>query len=344
MRYRFRRALVAVVLLIAVCFSVFAEESTSADDSTTTVESTTASQYAQGDLRGVYTFTVYGWGHGVGLSQMGALVYGDSTGRFNWNYVQILLHYYPHTHMAYEEDLPGSVARGGVSYPLREYLAHTTMAEIGGYISQKHREAVKAQIVAVYTFVRRHSYSVSAGSIAYTSKDPGGLIYSCVDEVLGQYLAYSDGRTATGLFAASCPTWTAGSGTTWGGRNYEGLDGGVYSPEKVSVRTVTMDAADVIAIANTYNAGKSNDQKIHLSGDPSGWMEILEHDGAYSDNIGYVTKFRIGDKTMSGNTFRTLLFRVPNVPGLRCHCFSLRYDMRPYEAETETESVSALHE
>ena len=38
--------------------------------------------------------------------------------------------------------------------------------------------------------------------------------------------------------------------------------------------------------------------------------------------------------------FRTLLFRVPNVPGLRCHCFSLRYDMRPREAETETESMS----
>ena len=328
MRNRLLRTFAAAVLLIAVCFSVCAEESTA------------PAQYDRSELHGVYTFTVYGWGHGVGFSQFGALVYGDSTGRFNWNYVQILLHYYPKTHMAYEEDRPDTVTRSGVSYPLRDYLAHTTMAEIGGYVSQKHREAVKAQIVAVYTFVKRHNYSVSAGTIAYTSRDPGGLIYSCMDEVIGQYLAYSDGRTSTGLFAASCPTWTAGSATTWGGQNYEGLEGGVYSPETVSVRTVTMDAADVITIANVYNEGKSNEQKIHLTGDPSEWMEIVEHDGAYSDNIGYVTKLRIGDKTMSGNSFRTLLFRVPGVPGLRCHCFSLRYDMQPRETESESQSVS----
>ena len=326
MRRQMPRIAAAILLLVAVCFSVFAEGK--------------AAQPAavQDDLVGTYTFTVYGWGHGVGLSQMGALTYGDSAGRFKWNYVQILLYYYPETHMAYEEDVPAAVVRGGVSYPLRDYLAHTTMAEIGGYVTANKREAVKAQIVAAYTFVRRHGFSVSAGSIAYTSKDPGSLIYACVDDVLGQYLAYGDGSTATGLFAASCPSWTASSGATWGGRNYTGLEGGLYSPETVSVRTVTMDASDVIRIASTYNEGKPNDQKIHLTGDPSTWLEIVEHDGAYSDNIGYVTKLRIGDRTMSGNTFRTLLFRVPDVPGLRCHCFSLRYDMLPRPAETGTET------
>lgn len=329
MRRRLPRVSAAILLLLAVCFSVFAEGET------------TQPAYGRDELVGTYTFTVYGWGHGVGLSQMGALTYGDSTGRFNWNYVQILLHYYPETHMAYEEDTPATVTRGGVSYPLRDYLAHTTMAEIGGYISAKHREAVKAQIVAIYTFVRRHNFSVSSGTIAYTGKEPGSLIYACVDDVMGQYLAYSGGATATGLFAASCPSWTAASSATWGGRNYEGLEGGVYSPETVSVRTVTMDASDVIRIAETYNEGKSNDQKIHLTGDPSTWLEIVEHDSAYSDNIGYVTKFRIGDRTMSGNSFRTLLFRVPDVPGLRCHCFSLRYDMAPRAAEPESETESA---
>ncbi len=330
MRKRLPRMIAALLLLLTVCFSAFAEGETA------------QSAYGRDDLIGTYTFTVYGWGHGVGLSQMGALTYGDSTGRFNWNYVQILLHYYPETHMAYDEDMPATVTRGGVSYPLRDYLAHTTMAEIGGYLSQKHREAVKAQIVAAYTFVRHGGFSVSAGSIAYTSMEPSSLIWSCVDDVMGQYLAYSDGRTATGLFAASTPSWTAGSGTTWGGSNYEGLDGGQYSPEPVSIRTVTMDAEDIITIARTYNEGKPNDRKIHLTGDPSTWLEIVEHDGAYSDNIGYVTKLRIGDRTMSGNTFRTLLFRVPGVPGLRCHCFSLRYDMLPRveEPQTETETMT----
>ena len=324
MRNRLPRILTAVLLLIAVGFSVFAEGGT-------------ARQASGDELIGTYTFTVYGWGHGVGLSQMGALTFGDSAGRYNWNYVQILLYYYPETHMAYDEDLPASVTRGGVSYPLRQYLAHTTMAEIGDQ-AQSRREAVKAQIVAAYTFVRRHGFSVSAGSIAYTSKQPTNLIWSCVDDVMGQYLAYADGSTATGLFAASCPSWTASAKSAWGGGNYTGLEGGLYSPEKVSVRTVTMTAQDIITIANTYNEGRPNDQKIHLTGDPSTWLEIEEHDGAYSSNIGYVTRLRIGDRTMSGSAFRTLLFRVSGVPGLRCHCFSLRYDMQPRPAETETET------
>ncbi len=37
------------------------------------------------------TITVQGWGHGVGLSQMGAVGYANEAG---WNYVQILRHYY----------------------------------------------------------------------------------------------------------------------------------------------------------------------------------------------------------------------------------------------------------
>ena len=37
------------------------------------------------------TLLVKGWGHGVGLSQMGAVGYANEAG---WNYVQILRHYY----------------------------------------------------------------------------------------------------------------------------------------------------------------------------------------------------------------------------------------------------------
>ena len=37
-----------------------------------------------------FTFTVRGYGHGVGLSQRGASAYADK----GWDYVQILEHYY----------------------------------------------------------------------------------------------------------------------------------------------------------------------------------------------------------------------------------------------------------
>ena len=37
------------------------------------------------------TFTAQGYGHGVGLSQIGAVGYANEAG---WNYIQILSHYY----------------------------------------------------------------------------------------------------------------------------------------------------------------------------------------------------------------------------------------------------------
>ncbi len=40
---------------------------------------------------GVFTFTVHGYGHGVGLSQRGA----DYMARQGANFMEILLHYYP---------------------------------------------------------------------------------------------------------------------------------------------------------------------------------------------------------------------------------------------------------
>lgn len=42
---------------------------------------------------GVFTFTTYGYGHGVGMSQQGADYYAMQ----GWDYVDILTHYYTGT-------------------------------------------------------------------------------------------------------------------------------------------------------------------------------------------------------------------------------------------------------
>jgi stage II sporulation protein D len=50
------------------------------------------------------TITTQGYGHGVGLSQMGAVGYANEEG---WTYVQILRHYYSVTDKtAYQVVLP----------------------------------------------------------------------------------------------------------------------------------------------------------------------------------------------------------------------------------------------
>ena len=44
----------------------------------------------------IFTVTTYGYGHGVGMSQTGSMLYA----RQGWTYVQILNHYYPGTTVA----------------------------------------------------------------------------------------------------------------------------------------------------------------------------------------------------------------------------------------------------
>ena len=50
----------------------------------------------------VFTLTGHGWGHGIGMSQYGALGYAEH----GWGYEQILDHYFTGTHVA---PLQGSV-------------------------------------------------------------------------------------------------------------------------------------------------------------------------------------------------------------------------------------------
>ena len=42
-----------------------------------------------------FTFTVSGYGHGVGMSQYGANIYAKQ----GWSYEEILAHYYPNTQL-----------------------------------------------------------------------------------------------------------------------------------------------------------------------------------------------------------------------------------------------------
>ncbi len=322
----------AIVTVFSVCFSFvsYGEESTDMSEVSST-GAVVRKQYSRDELVCTYTFNVYGYGHGVGMSQLGAVAYADTDGRYKWNYVQILMHYYPQTHMAYDENRPSTITRGGVTYDLRDFLARSTLIEIGGYCDASVKEAHKTQVVATYTFLKHFNYKISSAGVAYTSRTPSKLIYDCVDEVIGQYLAYNgSNKPASCMYSASFCGYTADSAETWEGA-IQGLSGGVFSPEKVSISTVTMDAEDIIAIADSYNVGKSEEKKIVLSGNPAQWLEIVEHDGAYSENIGYVVKIRIGNRTFSGNTFRNILAGVSGVPKLRSHCFSLTYDLVPGE-------------
>ena len=58
--------------------------------------------------KGTFTFTTYGWGHGVGMSQWGACLYA----RHGYTYDQILTHYYVNTKLSLSSVSTKAVERG----------------------------------------------------------------------------------------------------------------------------------------------------------------------------------------------------------------------------------------
>lgn len=56
----------------------------------------------------IFTFTSYGWGHGVGMSQWGACMYAKN----GWTYDQILSHYYINTGLEVSSESAKAVQRG----------------------------------------------------------------------------------------------------------------------------------------------------------------------------------------------------------------------------------------
>ena len=271
---------------------------------------------------GTITFTVYGYGHGVGMSQLGALAYS----RQGWDYKQILFHYYPGTTLM-RETPPAEVTYNGKPYTAEDLMTRVVLQEIGGYCRRGDENALKAQAVAAYSFMKMRGYSMGTNDMARSNVADSSIpemVRSAVRSVLGEYLTYN-GRPITAQFFASSAGKTTSSANAWGGTSYAYLAGGVDSAEQVSVTTVTISAADFRAIIDAYNRSHP-DKKITLSGSPSQWLEILSHDGARGD-VGYISSIRVGDKTMSGNTFRTMFnsYRKSGTNGIRSHCFSLSF-------------------
>ena len=94
-------------------------------------------------------FTSYGYGHGIGMSQNGANYYAKYGG---YDYLQILEHYYPGTTIAYTPDAETeTISVRGYSGSVVDIISMVCNAEIG---SSFEVEAIKAQAVAAYTYVK----------------------------------------------------------------------------------------------------------------------------------------------------------------------------------------------
>ena len=98
--------------------------------------------------------------------------------------------------------------------------------------------------------------------------------------------------------------------------------GGRKSPEDPGKRVCKISTDEFRANINKYNSKVSSDKKIVLQSDPTKWITIISHDGALGSNLGYISKIKIGNQTMSGDYFRRNIMGA-NI--LRSHCFSYKF-------------------
>ena len=285
-----------------------------------TEKPTTTKPNSSSKKTGTFVFTVYGYGHGVGMSQNGASEYA----RRGWDYKRILLHYYnnPGISLVKDSKLPSKVTYNGKSYSLAEYLGKTAYAEVG---PSAPLESIKSQMVAIYTYAKRQNFKMTTSNHAFRESYAGtsSSIENAIKATLGEYLAYYGSPAFTPYFSTAAGK-TASSANVWGGsqNSYPYLAGGRTSPEGNVKRTLTISSEELRKKVEAYNAKVDSSKRITLQSNPAQWIKILEHDSARGISCGYFSSMRLCYQTMSGNAFS---LNIMGSAVLRSHCFTFTY-------------------
>lgn len=296
---------------------------TTAAPSTTAAESSKVDSTTSGSSTGTFVFKVYGFGHGVGMSQDGAI----QMAKDGKTYEEIVTHYYTGTTVKVDSSTPLKVKYGGKEIPIVEYLCKTTYREIGGSAPM---EALKAQVVTAYTYAKYYEFDVQSSKHAYSEsyEYEGTNIHKACLAVLGmssdsdtpkaRYVDYN-GSAAFTCYFASAAGKTVSSSSIWGGENIPYLCGGVSSPEEVTVTDKTITAEEMKKYILSY--AKDNKIEITLDDDPAEWLKIISHDASMNENVGYVTKMKVGNAELNGNIFRSYVIDY----AIKSHCFTVEY-------------------
>lgn len=234
-----------------------------------------------------FYFTSYGYGHGVGMSQNGANFYAAYAG---YDYLQILQHYYPGTTVAYT---PGAeyetISVRGYSGSVVDVISRVCNAEIGSSFDE---EAIKAQAIAAYTYIK-HAGGSTSGMAINTSSYPDQKIIDAVSSVLGQAVYYNDSYALT-LFYASSGSATASCKDVL----YEDIPylrsvscdyDAAYDTHYGEITSISVDSLRS-KLQSAYG--------IYLSSDYTAWVQPVVGDGGYISDV-----VIDGQKTVDGYSF-----------------------------------------
>lgn len=285
-----------------------------------------------------FVFITYGYGHGVGLSQYGAI----GMARNGYNFAQILAHYFQGISIV-RENIPVqlSTLHTGEQVDTYELLCRTVQAEIAGVTKAGDDEALKAQAVAAYTLLKSHHFKLpNQYTMAYVSsmsrvRDD---VKKAVSDVLGMYMIYDGELISTPFFAYSAGV-TTDAGSVWGSSHpylkpvtsYYDIEVENYAGYCKLINVSTFSANQIKTNINNY------DSSIVLSDNPAEWLQILSHDCAVSNEIGYVSAMRIGNKIINNCAGQKFRMDIMNL-SIKSHCFALVY----YDKDLNTYVLNAV--
>lgn len=199
----------------------------------------------------------------------------------------------------------------------REIIARAVVGEIWNEFPD---EAVKAQAVAEYTYIKKNN-EMGVSPTTALKTDVYDRIYKLVDEVLGEAIYYNGEKIQSVFFASSCG-YTNSAENVWG----------VDYPYLRSVdcpldKTTDPNWGSTDSYSSDYiKNAVQNTLGIALTGDPSKWFKInsrldnREHGWVTSISVGGMTK--ANGKTIDGRMIRETVLGY----SLKSAAFDLKYD------------------
>ncbi|MCD8108340.1 MAG: SpoIID/LytB domain-containing protein [Oscillospiraceae bacterium] len=196
-----------------------------------------------------------------------------------------------------------------------DIVCQVTYSEIG---TSMEEETIKAQAVAVYTYIKYYEAKGEYASVSLKSNVPDKII-ECVEAVDGLAMYY-DGEYILATYCAATAGVTCSSENVWGGdreylqsvvSEYDFLDTDNYG----RVTTYTVEELKKKIESKT---------DITLSDDYENWIKILTYtDGGYVGNIsidGHTSAKVSGtERTLTAYVFRTYILNI------RSTCFTVSY-------------------
>lgn len=272
-------------------------------------------------MRDTFIIISFGWGHGVGMSQWGAV----GLARAGYSYIQIIQHYYQGV-MIMKENYPATVKCAGKNVDTVEMLARIVQKEISGITKRNDpvdMNALRAQAVAAYTNMKHSDYSVSGCSYVNSFSACRDDVKAVAREIAGQFMLYN-GNVPYAYYSACSAGVAATYDEIWGSTRRDMS----YLTNSASYYDCYTDGY-IEAIAYSPQAIKdyilAYDPSIVLSQNPADWIRILQHDDAVNEYIGYVSAMQIGNRTLSeaaGITFRDKLMKY----NVKSPCFAIIYN------------------